>query len=136
MNLFNILFGIFALCEGIVPPITLYALILHIKYRTKGKIPTPLSFYLGIVLFVFGYTIFSSSAFKYGSIQYPFITASATALSFLGSIFILNFVTIVKNYLQTLTPHHLGNMFNPSFLSISSTFFGTSVMMLFSPISR
>ncbi|CAD6495033.1 MAG: hypothetical protein EMLJLAPB_01119 [Candidatus Argoarchaeum ethanivorans] len=30
----------------------------------------------------------------------------------------------------TLTPHQLGNMFNPSFSSRSITFFGTSVIML------
>ncbi len=31
---------------------------------------------------------------------------------------------------ETLTPHQLGNMFNPSFSSRSLTFFGTSVIML------
>jgi len=37
--------------------------------------------------------------------------------------------------IETLTPHHLGNMFNPSFSSRSLTFFGTSVIMLRSPRS-
>ena len=35
----------------------------------------------------------------------------------------------------TLTPHHLGNMFNPSLSSKSLTFFGTSEIMLCSPRS-
>jgi hypothetical protein len=33
-------------------------------------------------------------------------------------------------YVETLTPHHVGNMFNPSLSSRSLTFFGTSVIML------
>jgi len=35
-----------------------------------------------------------------------------------------------RRYLLTLTPHQLGNMFNPSFSSRSITFFGTSVIIL------
>jgi hypothetical protein len=36
----------------------------------------------------------------------------------------------------TLTPHHLGNMFNPSLSSRSITFFGTSVIMPCPPTSK
>jgi hypothetical protein len=37
---------------------------------------------------------------------------------------------------RTLTPHHLGNMFNPSLSSRSITFFGTSVIMPCPPTSK
>jgi hypothetical protein len=35
-----------------------------------------------------------------------------------------------RAFIRTLTPHQLGNMFNPSFSSRSLTFFGTSEIML------
>jgi hypothetical protein len=38
--------------------------------------------------------------------------------------------------IRTLTPHHLGNMFNPSLSSRSITFFGTSVIMPCPPTSK
>jgi hypothetical protein len=41
-----------------------------------------------------------------------------------------------RNVIITLTPHHLGNMFNPSLSSRSITFFGTSVIMPCPPTSK
>jgi UDPglucose 6-dehydrogenase len=45
-------------------------------------------------------------------------------------------IAILGLSFKTLTPHHLGNMFNPNLSSRSITFFGTSVIMPCPPTSK
>jgi hypothetical protein len=87
--------------------------------------------YLGCVIFSAFYDRLSGKQFGTTAIaKFPLRMLSIQQLQRIAILFIW------AEEVRTLTPHHLGNMFNPSLSSRSITFFGTSVIMPCPPTSK
>jgi hypothetical protein len=100
MEIFNIIFAFFEICEGLIPLAIIYILILHIKYRTKKEILNVNLFYFSVIFYCAGIIIGSLSAIKYGDIYRTHVVLSQAFLTIIGAMCVLKFIIDGRNYLQ------------------------------------